>query len=128
MLAARPKTLPAALSPVIVGTVTSIGHKTDADGENLASRLARPAGTAPAVAMVHTQVDDAQGSVDLHLVFAPDENRLEAKLEAVEPSGRLADRSERGEGDQVAGQFGPGSGADRQWGKALRRIQKRMCL
>jgi translocation and assembly module TamB len=38
------------------------------------------------------RVDDAQGSVDLHLVFAPDENRLEAKLEAVEPSGRLADR------------------------------------
>lgn len=38
------------------------------------------------------RVDDAQGSIDLHLVFAPDENRLEAKLEAVEPSGRLADR------------------------------------
>ena len=38
------------------------------------------------------RIDGEQGSVDLRLVFAPDENRLEAKLEASEPSGRLSDR------------------------------------
>ena len=51
-----------------VGTVTSIGHRTDADSENLALRLERPPGPAPAVAMLHTQVD---GSSVEHARYAP---------------------------------------------------------
>lgn len=54
----------------VLGTLTSIGHKTDADGENLALKLARPEGARPAVAMLHTQVDDAPGARE-HLRYAP---------------------------------------------------------
>ncbi len=38
------------------------------------------------------RIDGEEGSIDLALTFAPDENRLEAKFDASEPSGRLADR------------------------------------
>lgn len=53
-----------------VGTLTSLGHESDADGENLARRLARPAGPLPAVAMLHTQVDGAAGDAE-HARYAP---------------------------------------------------------
>ncbi|BBK39569.1 translocation/assembly module TamB [Allostella sp. ATCC 35155] len=45
-----------------------------------------------AITMTVRRLDGAEGRLDLRLVFAPDENRLEAKLEAMEPSGRIANR------------------------------------
>ncbi|BBK34501.1 autotransporter secretion inner membrane protein TamB [Stella humosa] len=38
------------------------------------------------------QLDGEQGAIDLSFAFSPAENRLEAKLEASEPSGKLGDR------------------------------------
>ncbi|WP_374445002.1 translocation/assembly module TamB domain-containing protein [Stella sp.] len=38
------------------------------------------------------RLDGPEGAIDLRLVFAPDENRLEAKLDATDPSGDLARR------------------------------------
>lgn len=59
----------------VVGTVTSIGHRTASDTENLAQRLVRPgpegpARATPAVAMLHTQVLDALGHEE-HAPYAP---------------------------------------------------------
>ncbi|MEZ6014549.1 MAG: metallophosphoesterase [Planctomycetota bacterium] len=57
-----------------VASITSIGHKTEADGENLAQRLVRPTDAAlgglPAIAMLHTQVDEASGAAE-HARYAP---------------------------------------------------------
>lgn len=62
-----------------IGTVTSIGHRSTSDTENLAQRLVRPGPTdasrsTPAVAMVHTQVLDSQGAargLEEHAPYAP---------------------------------------------------------
>lgn len=59
----------------VVGTVTSIGHRTASDTENLAQRLVPPgphgsACSVPAVAMLHTQVLDSLGCEE-HAPYAP---------------------------------------------------------
>jgi len=67
----RPATIAVrAAHGAVTGTITSIGHTSDCDTENLARRLARPAGEAPAVALLHTQVDDTAGTED-HARYAP---------------------------------------------------------
>ena len=53
-----------------VGTLTSIGHQTDRDTENLALKLQRPSGPLPAVAMLHTQVHGVRGAAE-HERYAP---------------------------------------------------------
>jgi exonuclease SbcD len=60
----------------LIGTVTSIGHRTASDTENLAQRLVRPDSTGtsrstPAVAMLHTQVLDSLGHAIGHEEHAP---------------------------------------------------------
>lgn len=55
-----------------VGYVTSIGHATDRETEDLSRLLPRPVGTLPEVGLLHTQVRSSPGS-DAHRPYAPSE-------------------------------------------------------
>jgi DNA repair protein SbcD/Mre11 len=56
-----------------VGTVTSAGHRTDREGDDLSARFGgRPDPSLPAVAMLHTQVTGA-GGAEAHERYAPSE-------------------------------------------------------
>ena len=55
-----------------VGYVTSVGHSTSREREDLSRRMPRPEGELPEVALLHTQVHATPGS-EAHHAYAPSE-------------------------------------------------------